>query len=272
MIDSHCHLADEAFAEDVGAVVDRAKAAGVEQALCILDATNDIESARAKQVSAFWENLRFAVGIHPHQAGAFAKKSNNVGVAVTEFCERHNRVCAIGEIGLDYHYDFSPPSTQIDVFRRQIALAHDRGLPIVIHTREADDDTIDAVRSECQGAARGVFHCFTGGMTLARQALDLGFYVSFSGIVTFKRADEIREVAAYVPADRLLVETDSPYLAPVPYRGKRNEPAWVARIIEVVAEARGETTDAVIEASDDAFTRLFGSSESNENVAKGLAR
>ena len=272
MIDSHCHLADEAFAEDVGPVIDRARAAGVDQALCILDVTNDIECVRAKQVALLWENLRFAVGIHPHQAGAFAKTPDNVGITVTEAFERHDRVCAIGEIGLDYHYDFSPSSTQIDVFRRQIALAHDCGLPIVIHTREADDDTINAVEAEGQGAVRGVFHCFTGGMSLARRALDLGFYVSFSGIVTFKRADEIREVAAYVPADRLLVETDSPYLAPVPYRGKRNEPAWVARIVEVVAEARGKTPGAVIEASDNAFTRLFGSSESSEDVSKGLVR
>ena len=272
MIDSHCHLADEAFAEDVGPVVDRARAAGVEQALCILDATNDIECVRAKRVASLWENLRFAVGIHPHQAGAFAKTPDNVVVAVTEICKRQNRVSAIGEIGLDYHYDFSPPSTQIDVFRRQIALAQGRGLPIVIHTREADDDTVNAVQAEGQRAVRGVFHCFTGGMSLARQALDLGFHISFSGIVTFKRADEIREVAAYVPADRLLVETDSPYLAPVPYRGQRNEPAWVARIVEVVAEVRGETTGAVIEASDESFRRLFGSSDSSEDVAKGLAR
>jgi len=262
VIDSHCHLADEAFAEDVGAVVDRAKAAGVEQALCILDATNDVECDRARQIASLWENLRFAVGVHPHQAGSFVKTPSTVGVAVTAVCERQKRVCAIGEIGLDYHYDFSPPSTQIDVFRRQIFLANDCGLPIVIHTREADDDTIDAVQAEGQGVVRGVFHCFTGGMSLARKALDLGFYISFSGIVTFKRADDIREIAAYVPSDRLLVETDSPYLAPVPYRGKRNEPAWVARIIEVIAEVRGETTGAVVEASGNAFTRLFGSSVS----------
>jgi len=272
VIDSHCHLADQAFTDDVDAVVDRAIAAGVDQALCILDATNDIECARAKQIASLWENLRFAVGVHPHQAGSFAMTPDNVGVVVTEACERQNRVCAIGEIGLDYHYDLSPPITQIDVFRRQISLAYDCRLPIVIHTRDADDDTISAVQIEGQGAVSGVFHCFTGGMALARQALDLGFYISFSGIVTFKRADEIREVAAYVPSDRLLVETDSPYLAPVPYRGKRNEPAWVARIVEVVAGARGETTGAVIEASDNAFTRLFGNCAANDDVSKGLVR
>ena len=272
MIDSHCHLADEAFAEDVDAVVARARVAGVDQALCILDATNDIECDRAKQIASLWENLRFAVGVHPHQAGSFATTPENAGVAVTEACERQDRVCAIGEIGLDYHYDFSSPVTQIDVFRRQISLAYDCGLPIVIHTREADADTISAVQSEGQRTVRGVFHCFTGGMSLARQALDLGFYVSFSGIVTFKNADEIREVAAYVPADRLLVATDSPYLAPVPYRGKRNEPAWVARIVEVVAEVRGETAGAVIEASDNAFTRLFGNSDVNGDVSNGLVR
>lgn len=272
MIDSHCHLADEAFVDDVEAVVDRARAAGVEQALCILDATNDMECARAEQIASLWGALRFAVGVHPHQAAGFADLPDSVVPTVTAVRERHNRVCAIGEIGLDYHYDFSPPSTQIDVFRRQISLACECGLPIVIHTREADDDTVDALQAEGRGRVNGVFHCFTGGMSLARKALDLGFYVSFSGIVTFKRADEIREVAAYVPADRLLVETDAPYLAPVPYRGKRNEPAWVAQVVEALADVRGESTGAVVQASQNSFVRLFENCESNDDVAKGLVR
>ena len=272
MIDSHCHLADDAFSDDVAAVVDRARAAGVDQALCILDATNDTECARAERLASLWETLRFSAGVHPHQAGEFSDRLDSVGPAVTGVCERHERVCAIGEIGLDYHYDFCPRSAQIDVFRRQISLARESGLPIVIHTREADNDTVDAVQAEAQGVVRGVFHCFTGEKKLARQALDLGFYISFSGIVSFKRADEIREVAAYVPTDRLLVETDAPYLAPVPYRGKRNEPAWVARVVEVLAEVRGKTTGEIIEASQDAFVRLFGNCELSGDTSKGLAR
>ncbi len=236
MIDSHCHLADDAFSDDVAAVVDRARAAGVDQALCILDATNDTECARAERLASLWKTLRFAAGVHPHQAGGFADRLDSVAPAVRAVCERYEQVCAIGEIGLDYHYDFCPRSTQIDVFRRQISLARECGSPIVIHTREADNDTVDAVQAEAQGVVRGVFHCFTGGKKLARQALDLGFYISFSGIVSFKRADEIREVAAYVPTDRLLVETDAPYLAPAPYRGKRNEPAYVALTAQKGAE------------------------------------
>ena len=272
MIDSHCHLADDAFRDDVAAVVDRARAAGGDQALCILDVTNDTECARAGRLASLWKTLRFAAGVHPHQAGGFTDRLDSVVPAVTAVRERHDRVSAIGEIGLDYHYDFCPRSTQIDVFRRQISLARECGSPIVIHTREADNDTVDAVQAEAQGMVSGVFHCFTGGMTLARQVLDLGFYVSFSGIVTFKRADEVREVAAYVPTDRLLVETDAPYLAPVPYRGKRNEPAWVARVVEVLAEVRGKTTGEIIEASEDSFVRLFGNCELSGDTPKGLAR
>ncbi len=257
MIDSHCHLADEAFASDVAAVVDRAQAAGVAQALCIIDVTNDAEQRRADRVGELWSALRFAAGVHPHQAGRFDANLDAVVPTVTNALEGRPRACAVGEIGLDYHYDFAPRATQIEVFRRQIRLARERRDPIVIHTREADDDTVDAVRAEGQGEVGGVFHCFTGDTALARRALDLGFYVSFSGIVTFKRAEKIREAAAYVPADRLLVETDAPYLAPVPHRGQRNEPAWVARVVDVVADVRGETPERVVDAARRSFDRLF---------------
>ena len=164
---------------------------------------------------------------------------------------------AIGEIGLDYHYDFAPRTTQIEVFRRQIALARELRRPIVIHTREADDDTIDALRSEGGGDVTGVFHCFTGDAAFARRAVDLGFHVSFSGIVTFRSAGAIREAAAIVPRDRLLIETDSPYLAPVPFRGKRNEPARVARVLDAVAETRGAGIVETAEATSLTYARLF---------------
>ncbi len=257
MIDSHCHLADAAFVDDLDAVVGRAREAGVERALCILDVTNDDEAQRAARVVETWPAVRFAAGVHPHQAAPFADEAEAAVRAVRAALERFPGVCAIGEIGLDYHYDFAPRPVQIEVFRRQIALAREIGRPIVIHTREADDDTFAAIRSEGRGDVRGVFHCFTGDGAAARRALDLGFHVSFSGIATFRRADDIRAAAAVVPADRLLVETDAPYLAPVPFRGRRNEPAWVARVVDVLAGVRGQAIGEVAASTSAAFAALF---------------
>ena len=236
MIDSHCHLADEQFAGDLDAVVARASVAGVDGALCILDALNEEEGVRADRVAQVWPEVAFAVGVHPHQAGALEDATDGTdGVAsfVRGALEARNGACAIGEIGLDYHYDFAPRETQIEVFRQQIVLARELRRPVVIHTREADDDTVDALRAEGGGNVEGVFHCFTGDAAFARRALDLGFYVSFSGILTFRNATAIREAAAIVPTGRLLVETDSPYPSPVPYRGRRNEPARVAQVIDL---------------------------------------
>ena len=261
MIDSHCHLADEQFTADLDAVVARARDAGVDGALCILDASNEEEAARADRVAAAWPDVAFAVGVHPHQAGAVDDATDGLdGVApfVRGAVEARRRTCAIGEIGLDYHYDFAPRETQIEVFRRQIALARELGRPVVIHTREADDDTVDALRAEGHGDVRGVFHCFTGDAAFARRALDLGFHVSFSGIVTFRNAAAIREAATIVPADRLLAETDAPYLSPVPYRGRRNEPARVAQVIDTLAEVRGEDRAAIVEATRRSYHGLFG--------------
>ena len=261
MIDSHCHLADEQFAADLGAVVERARAAGVDGALCILDALNDDEARRADGVAAAWPNAAFAIGIHPHQAGAVEDAAGGlegVDPSVRRLLDARAGTCAVGEIGLDYHYDFAPPRTQIEVFRRQIALARELALPIVVHTREADADTVDAIRAEGGGDVQGVFHCFTGDAAFARQALDLGFHVSFSGIVTFRNAAAIREAAAIVPADRLLVETDAPYLSPVPFRGRRNEPARVAQVVDKLSAVRGVDRDDVIEATWRSYGRLFG--------------
>ena len=260
LTDSHCHLADAVFEDDLEAVVGRARAAGVERALCILDVTNDEEAQRAERVAETWPAVRFAAGVHPHQAAPFEDAAEAAVGVVRAALERFTGVCAIGEIGLDYHYDFAPRPVQIEVFRRQIALAREVGRPIVIHTREADDDTFAAIRAEGRGDVQGVFHCFTGDAAAARRALDLGFHVSFSGIATFRRADDIRAAAAVVPADRLLVETDAPYLAPVPFRGRRNEPAWVAHVVEVLAGVRGEPAADLAAATSAAFAALFDAS------------
>ena len=256
MIDSHCHLADEQFAADLDAVVARARGAGVDGALCILDAGNGAEAGRAGRVAEAWPEVAFAVGVHPHQAGA-AGAPDGVAAFVRAALEARAGACAIGEIGLDYHYDFAPRETQIEVFRRQIALARELRRPVVVHTREADDDTVAALRAEGRGDVRGVFHCFTGDAAFARRALDLGFHVSFSGIVTFRNAGAIREAAALVPADRLLAETDAPYLSPAPYRGRRNEPARVAQVVDALAAARGESRGEVAAATRRAYERLF---------------
>jgi TatD DNase family protein len=256
MIDSHCHLADEAFEGDLEAVVERAKAAGIRSALCILAAGDAQEAARAARVRAMWPEARFSVGVHPHQARDFAA-SGKAADAVRKALAADGRAVAIGEIGLDYHYDFSPRDVQQEVFREQVRLARALKLPIVIHTREASDDTLAILRDEGGGDVRGVFHCFTGDRALARAALDIGFHLSFAGIVTFPKAAELRDVARDTPADRLLIETDSPYLAPVPHRGKRNEPAYVTRVVETIAEVRGLTPADCGAAAADAFNKLF---------------
>ena len=226
MIDSHCHLADEAFAGDLDAVVQRARSAGVGEAMCILSADEPDELTRAASVAGAWPGIRFAVAIHPHRAGTYAGEVERAA-GVTRAAVARTSASAVGEIGLDYHYDFAPRDVQRDVFAAQIGVALELDRAVVIHTREATDDTIAIIREAGQGRLRGVMHCFTGSTDDARRALDLGFFVSFAGILTFPKAVALRETAALVPIDRLLVETDAPFLAPVPHRGKRCEPAWV---------------------------------------------
>ncbi|HXE81654.1 MAG TPA: TatD family hydrolase [Vicinamibacterales bacterium] len=259
MIDSHCHLADPVFAPDLEAVVERARAAGVTAALVILAAGDSGEAERAARVAALWDDVRFAVGVHPHQAHECAEPGRAAAIVRERFAA-DSRVRAVGEIGLDYHYDFSPRDVQRRVFAEQVALARELKRPVVIHTREAEADTFDILASEGGGEVTGVFHCFTGDTAMARRALDLGFSLSFAGIITFPKATILREAAAVVPADRLLVETDSPFLAPVPHRGQRNEPAHVARVIEAVAAARGEDVSAIDGAATANFRRFVGDS------------
>ena len=255
MIDSHCHLADEAFAADLDATIVRARDARVTGALCILSAGDEAEANRARKVRDAWNAVRFATGVHPHNAGVFAGRPRDAA-DVTRAHAALFSACAVGEIGLDYHYDYAPRDVQQQVFAAQIELARERAQPVIIHTREAIDDTF-AILEESRGVI-GVFHCFTGDPAMAKRALDLGFYVSFAGILTFPKADILREVAKLTPAERLLIETDSPYLAPVPHRGKRNEPAFVARVLDALAALRGEDVDALAEQVARNFDRLFG--------------
>ena len=236
MIDSHCHLADETFAADLDQVIARARDAGVESALVVLEAGNPTEAAQAERVTGLWPEVRFSIGVHPHQAHQFAGDPDRAATLVREQFAATPAARAIGEIGLDYHYDFSPRDVQHAVFRAQIRLARELDRPVVIHTREADEDTLAILGEEGGGEVRGVLHCFTGNDALADAGLGLGFFVSLAGIVTFPKAETLRRTARRVPLDRLLAETDSPFLAPVPYRGKRNEPAYVARVVAALAE------------------------------------
>lgn len=257
MIDSHCHLAGEEFVADLPDVVARAKEAGVAAALCIVAAGDAGERERAGRVRALWPDVRLATGIHPHQAGPFA---GNAAAALDLVAREIQAIgaCAVGEIGLDYHYDFAPYDVQQAIFAGQVRLARDRNLPVVVHTREATGDTFRILREEGGGALRGVLHCFTGDRAMALEAQALGFHVSFAGILTFPRAGELREAAAAVDADRLLIETDSPYLAPVPHRGKRNEPAFVARVLDTLAGLRAISPEEMARQVTANFGALFG--------------
>jgi TatD DNase family protein len=236
VIDSHCHLADETFAADLEAVVARAKAAGVDRALVVLEAGNQQEAEQAGRLAELWSDARFAVGVHPHVAYQYAADPDRAAQVVREQLARTPLARAVGEIGLDYHYDYSPRDIQLAAFGSQIRLARELDLPIVIHTREADADTLRILSDEGGGQVRGVLHCFTGTPALARAGLELGLYVSLAGIVTFQKSGELRETARLVPLDRLLIETDSPFLAPVPHRGRRNEPAFVTHVAETLAQ------------------------------------
>jgi TatD DNase family protein len=258
LIDSHCHLADEVFAEDLNDVVTRARSAGVSGALVILEAGNAGEAGQARRIADLWPETRFAIGVHPHQAHQFSDDPPSAAAAVRTQFAATPAARAVGEIGLDYHYDFSPRDVQQAVFRSQIRLARELDRPVVIHTREADDDTVTILREEGGGVLRGVLHCFTGGSALAQAGLDLGFYISVAGIITFpKTTTALRAAVRTVPLDRLLTETDSPFLAPVPHRGKRNEPAHVSRVVEALAELHSMSPHDVAERTAANFHTLF---------------
>ncbi len=250
LIDSHCHLDDPKFDEDREQVMERARVAGVERMMAIGTGNGppDLEVAvRQADLSPF---IYATIGVHPHDA---SKATPESFVRLRELAT-HPKVVAVGEIGLDYHYDFSPREVQHAVFARQLEIAAEARLPIVIHTREAWDDTIALLRERWQGA--GIMHCFTGDERQAQEALDLGFHLSFGGVLTFPKAETVRQAARITPDDRLLVETDCPYLAPVPHRGKRNEPAFIVESVKRLAEVRGRTLDEMAELTTLNFEQL----------------
>lgn len=257
MIDSHFHLADAVFRDDLEAVVSRAREAGLSGGLVILAAGDADEEAQAGRLLDLWDGVRVAVGVHPHAAHEFADRPARAAETVRAQFGRMPAARAVGEIGLDYHYDFSPRDVQQAVFRAQVGLARELGHPVILHTREAEDDTLDILRSEGGGTVRGVVHCFTGTPALARAALDLGFYISVAGILTFPRASELRETVRAVPIDRLLTETDSPFLAPVPFRGQRNEPAHVSRVVDALAALHGLSPSVLAERTAANYRALF---------------
>jgi len=252
IIDSHCHLDDTAFDADREQVLERARQAGISLALAIGsgDGPPDLEVAIRLADSVPW--LYATVGVHPHDA----RKSNAAAFTKLEELCRHSKVLAIGEIGLDYHYDHSPRDVQRDTFIAQMEIAQRAGKPIVIHTREAWNDTLDLIRGNWRGT--GIMHCFSGDYQQAACCLDLGFMISFAGMITFPKAQPLRDVAARLPLDRILVETDSPYLAPVPHRGKRNEPAFVIDTLAVLAKIRSIPAEEAAAATTANFRKLFG--------------
>jgi len=250
--DSHCHIDMPQFDSDRAEVVARAREAGV-AAMLVVGGVDEEQGHRRGLRVADEFGLAASAGVHPHEAKLW---SADIEDELRGFA-REKRVVAIGEIGLDFHYDHSPRDVQRDVFRRQIRLAREASLPVIVHTREADDETAAILEEEKAGECGGVIHCFTGGEDLARRALALGFFISFSGIVAFPRAEVIQQVARSVPRERLLVETDSPFLAPPPHRGKRNEPAFVVDVARKVASLRGEAVADVGRIALENFRRLF---------------
>jgi TatD DNase family protein len=250
--DSHCHIDVPAFDQDRDAVLARAREAGVEAMLLVGGVDAEGGHRRALEL-AEERGLPVSAGLHPHEARLM---TGAVEDELRRFA-RERRIVAVGEIGLDFHYDHSPRDVQREAFRRQLRLARDVGLPVIVHTREADLETSAILEEEGAGEVGGVLHCFTGGHELAERALALGFYVSFSGIVAFPRAEVVQEIARRIPLERLLVETDAPYLAPPPHRGKRNEPAFVVEVARKVAALRELPLPALGEAALANFRRLF---------------
>ncbi len=252
LIDSHCHLDFPDFSAELDAVVARAHAAGVERTVTI--STRVRRQAELLAIAERFPDVFCSVGTHPH----YAHEELDVTAADLAARSRAAKVVALGEAGLDYHYDNSPREAQERGFRTHIAAARETGLPLVIHSREADDDTARILEEEMgKGRFTAVLHCFTGGRDLARRVVALGHFVSFTGILTFKNSDALRAIAAELPADRILVETDAPYLAPGKWRGKRNEPAYVVETTKVLAETRGVSFDEIGRQTTANFYRLF---------------
>jgi TatD DNase family protein len=255
-IDSHCHIDGPEYDADREEVIARAREAGVATMLNV--GTGDPHSGafdRAVDLAEKQEGVYAAVGVHPHDAKLFDHEAER---RLIEIARQSKRVIGWGEIGLDYHYDHSPRDVQREVFRRQLRIARELELPVVIHSREANDDTITILSEELSAYDRaGVLHCFGGTLAMARDAIELGFFISFAGNLTFKKAEDLRDVARQLPLDRLLIETDCPYLTPVPFRGKRNEPARVVETARCLAEIHGKELQEIGRVTSENFVRLF---------------
>jgi TatD DNase family protein len=271
-VDSHCHIDGREYDADRKDVIARARDAGVSMMLNV--GTGDPQSGafeRAVELAENHADIYVAIGVHPHDAKLFDAAAEK---RLADLISQSRRVIAWGEIGLDYHYDHSPREVQREVFRRQLRLARSLELPVVIHSREADDDTIAILREELAGGSRvshanqvqdarattnrgGVMHCFGGSLTMAQSGIDVGFYISFAGNLTFKNAEDLREVARQLPLNRLLIETDCPYLTPVPFRGKRNEPARVIETARCLAQLHGADVEEIGRVTTENFARLF---------------
>ena len=262
VVDSHCHLDYEGLTERLPEVLANAEAAGV--GLMVSISTRVRKFEKLLRIAEENSNVFCTIGTHPHHA------HEELDVTVADLVElaRHPKVVGIGEAGLDYHYDLSPRAAQEQGFRNHIAAARETGLPLVIHAREADSDVANILEEEMKkGAFKPLLHCFTSSMELARRGLVIGAYVSFSGILTYKSAENLRTVAVEVPMDRLLVETDSPYLAPVPHRGKSNEPAYVVKTLRQLAMVKGVEPETMAKATTDNFFRLFSKVPKPERFA-----
>jgi TatD DNase family protein len=252
-VDSHCHLDDRQYAQDRPAVIERAFAAGLQYMLAIGTGEGPPDLQAAVRVAEKHRGIFATVGVHPNDAG----KITGGTLSHVEELLQHPKVAALGEIGLDYHWD-TPKEIPLPLFRDQLALATKAKKPVIIHTRDAWEDTIAVLRSEWAGTGLPcVMHCFTGNVEQAEECLALGFYLAFGGVATFPKASEIREAARITPSDRLLLETDAPYLAPVPYRGKRNEPAYVVHTAEVLAEVRNCTPEELGSQTTSTFERIL---------------
>ena len=266
LVDSHCHLDFPDFQDERDDIVMRARAAGIERMVTICTRVRRFE--QVLRIAETYDEVFCSVGTHPHNAAEEADVTADEIVALTD----HPKVVAIGEAGLDYHYDHGPRELQASGLRTHIEAARRTGLPLVIHARSADDDMIAILREEQRiGEFSAVLHCFSSGPDLARVGVDLGCYVSFSGILTFKNSAELREIAAWVPQDRLLVETDAPYLAPVPHRGRRNEPAFTVETLRVLADTRGMEEKEMKAATTRNFFRLFSKVPRELTVASQAA-
>jgi len=254
MIDSHAHLEMDEFNDDRDEVIERAGAAGLVAVIVVGTSVSD--SAKAVEMAGIYDLVYASVGVHPHEV----KDIDATTYDSLRVLARRDKVVAIGEIGLDFYYNHSPQDLQFQHFDEQLDLAIDLDLPVIIHDREAHAETLEFLRHR-KGRLRGVLHCFSGDREMAKKCIDLGFYLSIAGPVTYKKSEELREVARYMPVDALLVETDSPYLAPEPFRGKRNEPAWAVETARRVAEIRGVTIEEVETATELNARRLFGFQE-----------